>query len=84
MSDCSKYDGWTTDPEMARKYLFEYCRLEKEKLYGFYFKDGTGFFGKPEDFIPYLIRRPATPPLYPRQGHGSPGGRTRLHHCRKN
>ncbi len=53
----TKYENWTKDPEMARKYLYEHCNLNPKASYGFYFDDGTGFVGNPEAFIPYLIRR---------------------------
>ena len=49
--------GWGTDPVKARKYLIESCGLAEDKVYGFYFEDGTGFCGRVENFIPYLIRR---------------------------
>ena len=50
-------NGWDTDPVKARKYLLEICGLKVEGFYGFYFEDGTGFCGRVENFIPYLIRR---------------------------
>jgi len=57
MSDNDKFSGWTEDVEKARLYFYEECKLEKDRSYGFYFEDGTGFCGKVEEFIPYMIRR---------------------------
>ena len=52
-----RYRGWWADPEKAKLYLLEKCKLNPDHYYGFYFEDGTGYSGKPLEFIPYLIRR---------------------------
>ena len=57
MENDNKYDGWSKDPVIARKYLLELCRLDEQKSYGFYFEDGTGFCGRVDEAIPYLIKR---------------------------
>ncbi len=56
------YEGWTKDPEIAKLYLLESCKLDPKRKYGFYFEDGTGYIGTPTEFIPYLIRRFAKMP----------------------
>ncbi len=52
-----KYYGWEKDPRIAKKYLLEFAKIQENKIYGFFFEDGTGMCGTIDMFIPYLIRR---------------------------
>ncbi len=39
------------------RYLLGRVGLEKDKAYTFWFLDGTGYFGTPEEFAPYCAKR---------------------------